>query len=147
MADMALDTHAFVKTLTAAGMPEAQAEAVISIVRQSHEKWLETLVAKDDLKFGLGETEGRVKLALADSENRLKLALADSESRLQLALADSESRLQLGLADSENKLQLGLAETKADIMKWMIGTVGGAVIINAMTIIGAMLALTKIAGP
>ena len=136
MADMALDTHAFVKTLTAAGMPEAQAEAVISIVRQSHEKWLETLVAKDDLKFGLGETEGRVKLALADSENRLKLALADSESRLQL-----------GLADSENKLQLGLAETKADIMKWMIGTVGGAVIINAMTIIGAMLALTKIAGP
>ncbi|HUN39014.1 MAG TPA: hypothetical protein VMU81_01855 [Acetobacteraceae bacterium] len=124
MAAMALDTHAFVKTLTAAGMPEAQAEAVTSIVRQSHEKWLETLVAKDDLKFGLGEAEGRVKLALADSANRLQLALADSENRLQLALA----------------------ETKADIMKWMIGTVGGAVIINAMTIIGAMLALTKMGG-
>ncbi|HUB45599.1 MAG TPA: hypothetical protein VMB73_11495 [Acetobacteraceae bacterium] len=124
MAEMTLDTHAFVKTLTAAGMPEAQAEAVTSVVRQSHEKWLESLVTKDDFKFGLSATEGTVKLALADSENKLKLAVADSE----------------------NKLRLALAETKADIMKRMIGTVGGAVIINATTIIGAMLALTKMGG-
>jgi hypothetical protein len=135
MAEMTLDTHAFVKTLTAAGMPEAQAEAVTSVVRQSHEKWLESLVTKDDFKFGLSATEGTVKLALADSENKLKLAVADSENKLKLAVADSE-----------NKLRLALAETKADIMKWMIGTVGGAVIINAMTIIGAMLALTKMGG-
>jgi len=124
MADMALDTHAFVKTLTAADMPEAQAEAVTSVVRQSHEKWLETLVTKDVFNSGLGETEGRLKFTLADSEGKLKLALAETENRLRVIHA----------------------ETKADIMKWMIGTVGGAVIINAMTIIGAMLALTKMGG-
>lgn len=41
---------------------------------------------------------------------------------------------------------LALAEAKADNMKWMIGTVGGAVTIDAMTIIGAMPALTKMSG-
>jgi hypothetical protein len=131
MTDMALDTHALVKTLTAAGMPEAQAEAVTTIVRQARESGLEILATRDDL---------------VASSTGLKTELGDTEARFKLALGDTEARFKLALGDSEARLKLALAETKADIMKWMIGTVGGAVIINAMTIIGAMLALTKMVG-
>jgi hypothetical protein len=47
-------------------------------------------------------------------------------------------------ADFTNLATKGdLAETKADILKWMIGMIGGAVVINAVTVIGAMRALVK----
>jgi len=120
MTDMTIDTHAFVETLTAAGMPEAQAEAVTTVVRQSHEVWLAKLVTKADLD----EAEAKVKSQIGETEAKLGSQIGETEARLTVALA----------------------ETKAEIMKWMIGTVGGAVVINAMTIIGAMLALTKMNG-
>ena len=120
MAEMALDTHAFVKTLTAAGMPEAQAEAVTAVVRQSHENWIETLVTRSDLN--------------------------SATAALKSDLTSVETRLRGEIGETEARLKLALAETKADIMKWMTGTLGGAAIINAMTIIGAMLALTRLGG-
>jgi hypothetical protein len=79
-----IDTDAFIKRLTASGMPESQAEAVTDMVREAREADFTNLVTKSDL-----------------------------------------------------------AETKADILKWMIGMIGGAVVINAVTVIGAMPALVK----
>ena len=87
MTAMDFDTHSSVKTLTGAGMPEAQAEAVTALLKQARDTDLSTLATKADL-----------------------------------------------------------AETKADILKWMIGMIGGAVVVNAMTVIGAMLALLRLAG-
>src|ERR1700722_5961848 len=49
MIDMALDTHAFVKTLTAAGMPEPQAEAVTTLVTAAHEASTARFATKADL--------------------------------------------------------------------------------------------------
>ena len=54
---IAFDTHAFVKELTAAGMPEAQAEI---LARQQARLINEELVTKRDLK----EFESRLKHAL-----------------------------------------------------------------------------------
>jgi hypothetical protein len=99
---MAFDTLSSVKILTAAGMPETQAEAVTTLLREAHEATLGTLATKTDL----------------------------AEAKADILLATK--------AD--------LAETKADILKWMIGMIGGAVVVNAMTVIGAMLALIRLVG-
>ena len=49
MSTMTFDTHAFIKRLTAAGMPEAQAEAVTDTVKEARETDLERLSTKTDL--------------------------------------------------------------------------------------------------
>jgi len=76
-----------VKTLTAAGIPEAQAEPITALVREARDREWSTLATKADL-----------------------------------------------------------ADAKTDILKWMTGMIGGAVVVNAMTVIGAMLALVRMAG-
>src|SRR6516162_5258474 len=101
MTAMAL-TRFPVKILTADGMPETQAEAVATLLRDAHETTLGTLANKTDL------TETKAEILLA--------------------------------------IKVDLAETKADILKWMIGMIGGAVVVNAMTVIGAMLALIRLVG-
>lgn len=61
MAAIMFDTHAFVKELTGAGMPEAQAE----VLAHSQATLIdEKLVTKQDLKQELREMELRLKLHL-----------------------------------------------------------------------------------
>jgi hypothetical protein len=92
----AFDTHSSVKALRAAGLPEAHAEAITAVVRESR-----------NVDFGL----------LATKADFVSLAT-----------------------------KADLAELKSDILKWTVGMIGGAVVFNAMTVIGAMLALVRTAG-
>ena len=65
MASIAFDTHAFVKELTGAGMPEAQAE----VLARSQAKLIdEKLATKQDLK----ELEERLTRDMKEQESRLK---------------------------------------------------------------------------
>ena len=61
MAAIMFDTHAFVKELTEAGMPEPQAEV---LARSQAMLIDEKLVTKQDLKQELREMELRLKLHL-----------------------------------------------------------------------------------
>ena len=61
MAAIMFDTHAFVKELTEAGMPEPQAEV---LARSQAMLIDEKLVTKQDLKQELRELELRLKLHL-----------------------------------------------------------------------------------
>ena len=68
MASIAFDTHAFVKELTAAGMPEAQAE----VLANSQAKLIdEKLATKQDLK----ELEERLRRDMKELEFRLTIRL------------------------------------------------------------------------
>jgi hypothetical protein len=99
------DTDASVKTLTAAGMPEGQAEAVTELIKLSREPDLSLLATKADL-----------------------------------------APLKADLGQLRVELQRDIAETKADILKWLVGMIAGAVVINVMAIIGAMLTLVRLLG-
>jgi len=91
MTALAFDTHAFVKRLTGAGMPEAQAEVLADEQRRLFD---DRLATKDDLE--------RVK------------------------------------AEINSETKTTLAEIKADILKWMFGTIG----FQTIVIVGAVLALS-----
>jgi hypothetical protein len=116
MSAVAFDTHSSVKTLTAAGMPEPQAEAVTDLLKIARDADLGTLATKADL--------------------------AQVKADLQHEIAQVKADLQFEIAE----LRTDLAETKAEILKWMFGMIAGAVVINVMTIIGATLALVRILG-
>jgi hypothetical protein len=73
------DTHSSVKTLTAAGMPEAQAEAVTELIKLSREADLSGLATKADL--------AQVKADLAQLKADLRGDLAETKADILKRLA------------------------------------------------------------
>ena len=76
--------------------------------------------------------------------------MADTATKADLEVLATKADLaglttKAELAASEASLRLALADTGADILKWMFGMVGGAVVLNAVTVVGAMLALLRMA--
>ena len=124
MVELTLDTHAFVESLTAAGMPEPQAEAVITLVTPARDADATRFISKFDV---------------ADTATKADLEVLATKADLAGLTTKAE------LAASEASLRLALADTGADILKWMFGMVGGAVVLNAVTVVGAMLALLRMA--
>ena len=118
MTTAAFDTHSSVKTLTASGMPEAQAEAVTELFKAAREANLGSLATKVDL--------------------------AQVKADLQRDIAEVRADLQRDTAEVRADLQRALAETKADILKWTFGMIGGAVVVNGVTVVAAMVALVPI---
>ena len=76
MATLAFDTHAFVKELTQAGMPEAQAEV---LARSQTTLIDEKLATKQDLK----ELEARLTRDIKELEDRLTRDMRELELRLK----------------------------------------------------------------
>ncbi len=118
MTTTAFDTHSSVKTLTAAGMPEAQAEAVTELFKVTREADQTSLATKVDL--------------------------AQVKADLQRDIAEVRADLQRDIAEIRADLPRALAETKADILKWTFGMIAGAVVVNAVTVVAAMPALVRI---
>ncbi len=118
------DTHSSVKTLTAAGMSEAEAEAVTELLKLAR-----------DADFGAMATK-------AD----LQREIAELRADLQREIAELRADLQREIAELRGDLQRDIAESKADILKWVFGMIAGAVLINIMAIVGAMLAVVRILG-
>jgi len=70
------DTHAFVKRLIAAGVPEAQAEANVENLADV----VARLVTKDDLSRAVEQLEHRIEM----SEQRIEQRLAQSELKITI---------------------------------------------------------------
>ncbi|MDE0405202.1 MAG: hypothetical protein OXI53_07795 [Nitrospira sp.] len=90
MSIISFDTHTFVKRLTQAGMPEAQAE----VLADSQAKLIdEKLATKHDLK----ELEARLTHDLKELEARLTHEMKELETRLTHEMKELETRLALQL--------------------------------------------------
>ena len=79
MATITFDTHAFVKRLTATGMPEAQAEVVTAIVTEARETDRDHVATKADVE--------RVEHKLELLKGELELLKRDMTIRLGAMIA------------------------------------------------------------
>jgi hypothetical protein len=84
------------------------------------------------------------------AEQRLDGRLAGAEQRLDGRLAGAEQRLdgridsvRADLRESELRLEGKIAEAKADIIKWMFGTIG----FQTIVILGGLIALLRLVRP
>jgi hypothetical protein len=111
----AFDTDRSIDSLTTAGMPEAQAQALTALLRQFRDMDLSILATKSDV----------------------------AETRADL-LHDIVDRADLGQTKAD--LLRGFAETKSEIRRWMIGMIGGAVVINTVIVFVVMLVLVRFVG-
>ena len=92
MTAVAFDTHAYVKRLVSAGMPEPQAEVIADEQR-----------------------------SLMANELATKRDMKELETALKRDMKELETALKRDLMDVETRLEVKLAETKADILKWVAG--------------------------
>jgi hypothetical protein len=116
----AFDTHSSVKRLTAAGMPEAQAEVITELFTAARDADLIGLATKTDLQH--------------------EIAAVRTDLQHEIAALRTDLQREIG------GLRVEIAEVRADILKWMIGLVAAAALINVMAVVGAMLAVVRIVG-
>jgi hypothetical protein len=149
---VALDTHEVVKELKAAGFTDEQAEAVTRQLRRVQDIDLSNLATKTDL----AAVATKVDLAAAATKADLaavatKVDLAAAATKADLATMATKADLaafatKADLATMASKADLAafatkadLAETKAEILKWMVGTIG----LQTVVIVGALLTLVR----
>jgi rRNA maturation endonuclease Nob1 len=124
------DTHAFVKRLTAAGMPEAQAEVLADEqVRLIDDR----LATKEDI----------AKLQAATKEDIAKLQAATKEdiARVHEDIAKLQATTKTDLREMELKIDAKIESVKSEIVKWMFGTIG----FQTIVVVGAVVALARLA--
>ena len=147
MAVIALDTHAVVKELQAAGFTEPQAEALTRAVRKAQDVDLSTLATKADLnvvKTDLNVLKTDLDVVKTDL-NVLKTDLHVVKTDLNVLKADLQIlRSELDKFRLETKTDIDslrqstradidglrlstradMAELKADLLKWTMGAIG-----------------------
>jgi hypothetical protein len=89
------DTHAFVKRLTAAGMPEAQAE-----------------VLADE------------QVRLIDDRLATKEDIAKLQAATTVDIAKLQAATKTDLREMELKIDAKIESVKSEIIRWMFGTIG-----------------------
>jgi hypothetical protein len=98
-------------------------------------KFAQTL--RDKAKFTPEQAEGLSEAFAQASADQLasKADITDLQTAVKIDIADLRSDLR----ESELRLEAKIETTKADILKWMFGTIGFQTII----ILGAVLALSR----
>ena len=130
MSVASFNTHAFVKRLTAAGMPEAQAEALAEELTPLVE---ERLATKDDL------AKLATKADLTDLKAATRVDLNDLRVATKADLSDLKAATKADLSDLKATTKADIAEAKADLIKWTFGAIGFQTVI----ILGAVVALAR----
>ena len=114
MATLTFDTHAFVKELTRAGMPEEQAEV---LARSQATLIDEKLATKQDLK----ELETRLVRDMKELEANLKRDMKELEMRLTRDMQEMELRLKHDLTMRLGSMMVVAVGVVAALVKLLSG--------------------------
>ena len=134
-----IDTLEVVKELRAAGFTDDQAEAVTRVVRRAQEVDLSNLATKPDITAVKTDVTG-VKTDLAALKDVVALKTDVVGVKTDVAALKDSVALKTDLTILRADLEKSLAETKAEILKWMVSTIG----LQTVVIIGAVIGLVKL---
>ena len=112
-AAIAFDSHRFVKSLTASGFTEAQAEAL------AHEQihLLEVnLATKSDLGAAKADLEVSIDKFRSDLEVKIEEVRADLEVKIEKVRSDLEVKIEKVRSDLEVKIE----KVRSDLARWML---------------------------
>ena len=119
-AAIAFDSHRFVKSLTASGFTEAQAEAL------AHEQihLLEVnLATKSDLGAVKSDLEIQIETVRSDLEFRIEKVRADLEVKIEQVRAEVQtvkSDLEIQIEKVRADLEVKIEKVRADLARWML---------------------------
>jgi len=117
------DTHAAVRRLTEAGIPEPQAEAV---VREQTHILEHNLATKADIETLRQETRAEIAAVRADVEKLRLETRADIETLRQETKAEIAA-VRTDVEKLRQETKAGIEVAKTELIKWMVGTNLGVV--------------------
>ena len=109
----AFDTHAFVKRLTQAGMPEDQAE----VLANGQSDLYERLVTKEYFTFTLNHELEKLKAELKHDIDRVQANLEQVKAELKNDIDKVQANLETLRAELKHDIEKVRAELKLDIEK------------------------------
>ena len=109
----AFDTHAFVKRLTRAGMPEDQAE----VLSKGQADLYERLVTKEYFEFTLNHELEKLRAELKHDIDRVQANLEQVKAELKNDIAKVQANLEQVKAELKHDIETLRAELKHDIEK------------------------------
>jgi hypothetical protein len=137
---MALDTLKVARRLRAAGFTEPQAEAVLAAVQEAAAD--ADIAARADLKAEIAAVRTELKTEIAALRTELKTEIAALRTELKTEIAELRSELR----QSELRLEAKLESIKADILNRVFGLILGALVVNIIAIVGAVIAAARLVG-
>jgi hypothetical protein len=129
---MAIDTLKVARRLREAGFTEPQAEAVVGAVQEA--TIAGDLATKADLEPLRAET--------AELRAEVKAEIAELRAEVRADIADLRSEMR----QSALRLEAKLEAIKADILNRVFSLILGALVVNIVAIVGAVLAAAKLVG-
>ena len=133
---LTFDTHAFVKRLTKAGMPEDQAEVLANGQADLYER----LVTKEHLEQKLGALELTLRNELEKVKAALKHELDQHKAANQQALKELELTLKHELETLKHQLETNNTELKRDNkeMEQKLTIKLGAIVVIGITVLSVL---------
>jgi ribosomal protein L29 len=141
----AFDTLVQAKRLREAGFDEKQAEALTTVLRDAVKPFdtLE-LATKADLAALAVATKADIAALKAD------LAALSVATKADLAALKADLKADLSALKAEvatkSELAAEVAALKADLLQWIVGLIAGAVVLNALVVVGSIFGLLKLLG-
>ena len=109
----AFDTHAFVKRLTQAGMPEDQAE----VLANGQSDLYERLVTKEYFQFTLNHELEKLRAELKHDIEKVQANLEQGQANLEQGQAELKHDIEKVRAELKHDIEKLRAELKLDIEK------------------------------
>lgn len=125
MVVVALDTHALVKDLQAAGFSEVQAEAVTRAVGRGQQIDISHLATKTELQ------------AVRDD---LKSDIDALRKEVKVDIEGLRKEVKVDIDGLRKEVKADISELKVDLLKWVIGAVG----FQTVALIGAVITVARI---
>jgi Sec-independent protein translocase protein TatA len=116
VAGMAIDAHGYVKALTAAGVPAAQAEAHVEALR---DKVLPELATKQDLR----ELGSGLRKELSEFRSELRTEMSELKSELRTDMGEIKSELRAEMTELKSELRGETAGIRTDMWKMSFAVV------------------------
>jgi hypothetical protein len=142
---MALDTLKVARRLREAGFTEPQAEAVLAAVQEAAAG--ADLVTTADLKTEIAELRAELKAEIAELRAELKAEIAELRAELKAEIAAQRSAMrqsELRLEARLEAIKADILSIKSDILNRVFGLILGALVVNIIAIVGAVLAAAKL---
>ncbi|CCG07232.1 coiled-coil domain-containing protein [Pararhodospirillum photometricum] len=104
-----------------------------------------------ELKGDMAELRAEVKTEIAELRAEVKTEIAELRAEMKAEIAELRAEMKAEIAGlrTEMTAEIGalrteVAETKAELLKWVVGLVLAAVLINAGVVVGTMLTLVRV---
>lgn len=121
MAVVAFDTHAYIKKLKAAGVPEEQAEVHAETIAQLIEGELATKRDIEELRQTMKRDIEEFRQDTKRDIEALRLATQRDIEELRQTTKQAIEGLRRDMKELEITLRRDMADTKADMLKWTAG--------------------------